>query len=130
VPVTIVRLGSTRQVNEGLRIGAVRRVPRGVPKAEWASRDFFDVWLPQLSPSPELMKLGQLAQDRQAWSDFAGKFRSEVHQSGAERILDLLVALSHTANFSLGCYCPDEDHCHRSILRRLLVERGATIRER
>jgi len=129
MPVRIVRLGSPRQVNEGLRLGTVRRPPRGVPKSEYASRDFYDVWLPNLSPSQELLKQGQSARNEKAWSAFQRKFRSEMNQSGAAKILDLLAALSHTADFSLGCYCQDENRCHRSILRQLLAERGASFRE-
>jgi uncharacterized protein YeaO (DUF488 family) len=127
MPVRIVRLGSPRHVNEGLRLGTVRRPPRGVPKSEYASRDFYDVWLPNLSPSQELLKQGQSARSDKEWSIFRRKFRSELKQSGAEKILDLLVALSHTAAFSLGCYCQDENRCHRSILRDLLAERGARL---
>lgn len=130
MPVRIVRLGSPRQAREGLRLGTVRRPPRGVPKAEYASRDFYDVWLPNLAPSQELMKQGQSAREEKAWSAFQRKFRSELNQSGAEKIIDLLAALSHTTDFSLGCYCQDENRCHRSILRQLLAERGARFRER
>lgn len=130
MPVRIVRLGSPRQVREGLRLGTVRRPPRGVPKAEYASRDFYDIWLPNLAPSQELMKQGQSAREEKAWSAFQRKFRSELNQSGAEKIIDLLAALSHTTDFSLGCYCQDENRCHRSILRQLLAERGARFRER
>lgn len=126
----IVRLGSPRQVREGLRLGTVRRPPRGVPKAEYASRDFYDGWLPNLAPSRELMKQGQSGRDEKAWSAFQRKFRSEMKQPGAEKILDLLAALSHTTDFSLGCYCQDENRCHRSILRQLLAKRGARFRER
>ena len=125
MPVRIVRLGSPRQANEGLRLGTVRRPPRGVPKSEFASRDFYDVWLPMLSPSQELVKEAQSATDEKAWAAFERKFRSEIDSSGAGRVLDLLAALSHTAEFSVGCYCQDEDRCHRSVLRRLLAERGA-----
>jgi uncharacterized protein YeaO (DUF488 family) len=125
MPVRIIRLGSPRQANEGLRLGTVRRPPRGVPKSEFAKRDFYDVWLPVLSPSQELVKEAQSSQDEKAWAGFERKFRSEMKASGAERILDLLAALSHTAAFSLGCYCEDENRCHRSVLRRMLAERGA-----
>ena len=125
---TIVRLGSPRQANEGLRIGTVRRPPRGVPKAEFAKRDFYDVWLPDLSPSPELIKEALSAPDEKAWGAFVRKFRSEMNESGAARVLDLLAALSHTSDFSVGCYCEDENRCHRSVLKQLLTERGAVIR--
>ena len=103
----------------------VRRPPRGVPKAEFASRDFYDVWLPNLSPSPELIKEAQSAQNEKAWAAFQRKFRSELNQTGGEKVLDLLAALSHTTAFSLGCYCEDESRCHRAVLRQLLAERGA-----
>jgi uncharacterized protein YeaO (DUF488 family) len=125
---TIVRLGSPRQVDEGLRIGTVRRPPRGVPKAEFAKRDFYDVWLPNLSPSAELVKVALSAPDAKAWATFVRKFRSEMNEHGAARVLDLLAALSHTSDFSVGCYCEDENRCHRSVLKQLLVERGASIR--
>lgn len=129
MPVRIVRLGSPRHPKEGLRLGTVRRPPRGVPKSEFASRDYYDVWLPNLSPSQELLKDGQLAQSAKAWSTFQRKFLSELNESGAEKILDLLAALSHATAFSLGCYCQDETLCHRSILRKLLAERGASFAE-
>jgi uncharacterized protein YeaO (DUF488 family) len=111
-----------------LRIGTVRRPPRGVPKAEFAGRDFYDVWLPNLSPSAELLKEVRLAGDDQAWAGFRSRFRREMEQADAARVLDLLAALSHSAEFSVGCYCEDEARCHRSVLRELLVERGAQIR--
>ncbi len=106
--VRIVRLGSPRHAKEGLRLGTVRRPPRGVPKSEFASRDYYDVWLPNLSPSQELLKDGQSAQSDKAWSTFRRKFLTELDESGAEKILGLLAALSHTSAFSLGCYCEDE----------------------
>ncbi|HTB12930.1 MAG TPA: DUF488 family protein [Bryobacteraceae bacterium] len=127
MPVKLVRLGSPRQAKEGLRIGTVRRPPRGVPKSEYASRDFYDVWLPNLSPSPELVKNALSAADEKAWDAFRRKFRSEMKEPGAARILDLLAALSHTTAFSVGCYCEDENRCHRSILRELLATRGANF---
>ncbi|HUI54294.1 MAG TPA: DUF488 family protein [Bryobacteraceae bacterium] len=123
--IAVVRLGSGRKPDEGLRLGTVRRPPRGVPKAEFAKRDFYDVWLPNLAPSQELVALGQRAQEDQAWKTFERKFRSEMNQADASRILDLLAALSHQTNFSLGCYCENEGRCHRSILKKLLAERGA-----
>ena len=129
----IVQLGKPRAPGEGLRLGTVRRPPRGVPKAEFASRDFYDVWLPTLSPSAELMKLGQEAQatgDVKHWAAFAKKFRAEIAASpDALHLLDLLAALSKQTDFSLGCYCEDEHWCHRSVLRALLTERGAQITE-
>lgn len=127
----IVRLGTPRASGEGLRLGTVRRPPRGVPKAEFASRDFYDVWLPTLAPSPELMKLAQDAQAsglEKDWTAFTRKFRSEIAASpDALHVLDLLAALSKATDFSLGCYCEDEQRCHRSVLRALLAERGARI---
>lgn len=108
-------------------MGTVRRPPRGVPKAEFASRDFYDVWYPALSPSTELVAQAQAATDEKAWRAFEKRFRTEMAESEASRTLDLLAALSHQTNFSLGCYCEDESHCHRSILRALLAERGADL---
>jgi uncharacterized protein YeaO (DUF488 family) len=127
MPIRIVQLGSPRASGEGLRIGTVRRPPRGVPKNEFASRDFYDVWLPNLAPSQGLVKEGQLSKSEGAWRSFAGKYRSEMKRPENSRVLDLLAALSHHADFSIGCYCSDEQHCHRSVLRELLVERGAAI---
>jgi uncharacterized protein YeaO (DUF488 family) len=131
--ITIVRLGSPRQPNEGLRLGTVRRPPRGVPKADFAKRNFYDVWLPHLSPSEPLLKEAMTAHDPQAknparaWKTFERKFRAEMKHPDASRLLDLLAALSHQTNFSIGCYCEDESRCHRSILRKLLAERGAQL---
>jgi uncharacterized protein YeaO (DUF488 family) len=125
VSVRIVRLGSPRSGGEGLRIGTVRRPPRGVPKTEFARRDFYDVWLPMLSPTSALVKEALSARDTSAWRRFARKFRTEMKKPDASRTLDLLAAMSHSANFSVGCYCESEAYCHRSILRELLVERGA-----
>ena len=126
--IAIVRLGTPRKANEGLRLGTVRRPPRGVPKSEYAKRDFYDIWLPDLSPSPELMQAGKSAQNEKEWWAFARKFQSEMSAPGAARILDLLAAFSHTTDFALGCYCEDENRCHRSILQALLAERGASFR--
>jgi len=125
--VKIVRLGTPRAADEGLRIGTVRRPPRGVPKTEFAAQNWYDVWYPNLAPSVETMKLGQSAQTDQDWAAFKKKFRAEMAEPGASRTLDLLAALSHGANFSMGCYCEDEAHCHRSVLRQLLAERGAQM---
>jgi uncharacterized protein YeaO (DUF488 family) len=127
--IRIVRLGTPRAPGEGLRLGTVRRPPRGVPKAEFASRDFYDTWLPNLSPSAELMAEGQAAHDEKTWAAFKRKFRSKVNEADAGRVLDLLAALSHQTSFSLGCYCEDENRCHRSVLRELLVQRGAAMAE-
>lgn len=120
-----MRLGTPRKPNEGLRIGTVRRPPRGIPKTEFAKRDFYDVWLPNLSPSPELVASAQKSQDQQSWKTFKRKFRSEMNQAETARVLDLLAALSHHTYFSVGCYCEDEERCHRSVLKVLLAERGA-----
>jgi uncharacterized protein YeaO (DUF488 family) len=125
--VRIVRLGSPRGKAEGLRVGTVRRPPRGVPKREFGSRDFYDVWLPNLAPSEELLKRALKATDERAWRSFARSYRAEMRHPEARRVLDLLAALSQGADFSVGCYCVDEDRCHRSILRELLEERGAKI---
>ena len=108
-------------------MGTVRRPPRGVPKAEYARRDFYDVWLPNLSPSLELMKEGRSAEGEQEVRAFQRKFRAQMNEPGAQKILDLLAALSHTTAFSVGCYCEDENRCHRSVLRQLLTERGASF---
>lgn len=126
--ISIVRLGSPRAPDEGLRIGTVRRPPRGVPKSEFASRDYYDVWLPNLSPSAELMAQGKAVAIQSDWDRFARQYRSEMNGSDSGKVLDLLAALSKTANFSVGCYCEDESRCHRSVLRQLLDERGAAIR--
>ena len=123
----IVQLGSPRVSNEGLRIGTVRRPPRGVPKSEYASRNFYDVWLPNLAPSEELLKAGRSAKDDTDWRSFVKRYRSEMNRTENSRVLDLLAALSHQTDFSVGCYCKDEQHCHRSVLRQLLVERGAVL---
>jgi uncharacterized protein YeaO (DUF488 family) len=124
----VVRLGSPRAKSEGLRIGTVRRPPRGVPKTEFAKRDFYDVWLPDLAPSDALVKAAQSAQDDpRAWKAFTRRYRAEMASPEAKRLLDLLAALSHGADFAVGCYCADESHCHRSVLRELLRERGAKI---
>jgi uncharacterized protein YeaO (DUF488 family) len=125
--IRIVRLGSPREPGEGLRLGTVRRPPRGVPKSEFATRDFYDVWLPNLSPSEDLLKQGRSSQDQASWSAFKRKFRAEMNRPEANKVLDLLAALSHQTNMALGCYCEDENRCHRSVLRELLLERGAEL---
>lgn len=125
--VRVVRLGSKRVEGEGTRIGTVRRPPRGVPKTAFASQDWYDVWFPNLAPSVETMKAGQAAATPRAWLAFLKKYRAEMASPENSRTLDLLAALSHHANFSVGCYCEDESHCHRSILRALLAEKGAQI---
>lgn len=130
MPIAIVRLGSPRTPDEGLRLGTVRRPPRGVPKAEFAKRDFYDVWLPNLSPTPELVALALGTDDEKSWKTFVRKFRAEMKQPHAAHLLDLLAALSHQTNFAVGCYCEDETRCHRSVLRDFLEERGARINAR
>lgn len=125
--VKIVRLGTPRAKGEGLRIGTVRRPPRGVPKTEFASQDWYDVWYPNLAPSAELMQLGQAAESDKDWAAFRKKYRTEMGEADASRSLDLLAAMSKQANFAVGCYCEDEDRCHRSLLRELLAERGAEV---
>jgi uncharacterized protein YeaO (DUF488 family) len=125
--VRIVRLGTPRVPREGTRIGTVRRPPRGVPKAQFAAQDWYDVWFPNLAPSAETMKLGQGASTQAQWSAFTKKYRAEMAAPGAKHDLELLAALSHTSDFSVGCYCEDEARCHRSILRQLLIENGARV---
>lgn len=125
--IRIVRLGSPRLAGEGLRVGTVRRPPRGVPKSAFAAQDWYDVWFPNLAPSVETMKLGQEAATPAAWAAFVRRYRSEMSAAGAKHDLDLLAALSHSAAFSVGCYCQDETRCHRSVLRQLLLERGAKV---
>ncbi|MGE0812140.1 MAG: DUF488 domain-containing protein [Vicinamibacterales bacterium] len=123
----IVRLGTPRRRDEGLRIGTVRRPPRGVPKTEFSSRDYHDVWFPTLAPSVETMQAGQAAATPAEWKAFIKAYRAEMAGPEASRALDLLAALSHTTNLSVGCYCEDEAHCHRSVLRALLQDRGAEV---
>lgn len=125
MPVAVVRLGSPRKRDEGLRLGTVRRPPRGVPKIEFARRDFYDVWMPMLSPSQELVTFVLGSEDEKSWKVFERKFRAEMNKPDASRLLDLLAVFSHQTNFSVGCYCENENRCHRSILRKLLAERGA-----
>jgi len=125
--IRVVRLGSPRGRAEGLRLGTVRRPPRGVPKTEFASRDFYDVWLPELAPSAPLVAAAQRARDERGWQSFARRYRAEMSRPPASRILDLLAALSRDADFAVGCYCADEGRCHRSLLRQLLAERGARL---
>lgn len=126
--IRIVRLGSPRGKSEGLRVGTVRRPPRGVPKADFASRDFYDVWLPEVAPSEPLVKMALHGPDTQArWRSFVRRYRAEMKRPGASHVLDLLAALSHGTDLSIGCYCGDESRCHRSVLRVLLAERGARL---
>jgi uncharacterized protein YeaO (DUF488 family) len=125
--IRVVRLGSERARDEGLRVGTVRRPPRGVKKERLAADDWYDVWLPQLAPSAELVKEAQTAATPAAWAKFAKKYRAAMSQPENARLLALLAALSKQTNFSVGCYCADESHCHRSILRELLREQGAEL---
>ena len=125
--VRIVRLGSPRAPGEGTRVGTVRRPPRGVPKAKFAADNWYDVWFPNLAPSVETMKLGQGATTPAEWAKFTKKYRAEMAAPDAAHAVALLATLSHTANFSVGCYCEDEQHCHRSVLKQLLIEQGAKV---
>ena len=128
MPIRVVRLGSERTPDEGVRLGTVRRPPRGVPKSEFAKRNYYDVWLPTLSPSPATLKAGQGATTDRQWTAFTRKYRAEMAKPDASATLNVLAALSHNASFSVGCYCEDESHCHRSVLRELLRERGANMK--
>jgi uncharacterized protein YeaO (DUF488 family) len=130
VTLRIVRLGTPRQPNEGVRIGAVRRPPRGVRKERYAADDWFDVWYPELSPSPGLVSKALAAKTNTDWMRFVRSFRAEMNAPAARRTLDLLAALSHHADFSIGCYCENEARCHRSVLRGLFSERGAKLGRR
>jgi len=126
--IRIVRLGTPRASDEGLRLGTVRRPPRGVPKSEFARRDFYDVWVPELAPSTALfswVKSQPLSDAR--WRTYARRYRAEMRRPEAERLIALLAALSQRTNFSVGCYCENEDRCHRSLLKQLLVDAGATV---
>jgi len=125
--VRIVRLGTPRAKDEGVRIGTVRRPPRGVPKSEFAKRDYYDVWFPTLAPSLATMKLGLGAETPAQWARFAKRYRSEMAKPDASHAAQVLAELSHHTNLSVGCYCEDEDRCHRSLLRKLLVEKGAKV---
>lgn len=125
--IRIVRLGSARVPDEGTRLGTVRRPPRGVPKADFSRLDWYDVWFPVLAPSAALMKAGQAAKTDRQWAAFFRKFRAEMSAPAAAQSLDVLAALSQYANFSMGCYCENEQRCHRSQLRALLLERGAQV---
>jgi uncharacterized protein YeaO (DUF488 family) len=125
--VRVVRLGTPRAKGEGTRIGTVRRPPRGVPKSQFASGNWYDVWFPNLAPSVETMKLGLRASTPAQWAAFVRKYRAEMAKPDNSRAIDLLAALSHRADFSVGCYCENEARCHRSVLRELLAARGAEI---
>lgn len=125
--VRIVQLGTARRRGEGLRIGTVRRPPRGVSKSQYATQDWFDVWFPELAPSARLVKLAQAARTDHQWAAFLKRYRAEMAVPEKSRLLSLLAAMSREANFSVGCYCADEAHCHRSVLRILLKEHGARL---
>jgi len=127
MPIRIVRLGAPRLPDEGIRLGTVRRPPRGVRREEFARRDFYDVWLPTLAPQAATVALGLAAATPREWSVFVRRYRAEMAAADARHILDVLAALSHSADFSVGCYCEDEARCHRSLLRELLAERGAAF---
>ena len=126
--VRFVRLGSPRARGEGLRVGTVRRPPRGVPATRFAEDDWYDVWYPNLAPSLAALKLAKSARTERDWAKFKRRYRAEMAQPGAYRTLKLLAALSHQANFAVGCYCQDEAQCHRTVLRELLVACGAIVR--
>ena len=125
--IRVVRLGSERAEGEGPRLGTVRRPPRGVPKERFSAENWYDVWLPNLAPSAELVKEAQAAATPREWEAFKRKYRAEMARPETARVLDLLAAFSHQMSFSVGCYCADETHCHRSVLRELLAERGAEL---
>lgn len=125
--IRVVRFGTPKHREEGVRVGTVRRPPRGVPKEEYAERGYYDTWLPELAPTPELMKLGKAAQSDADWETFRKDYRSEMSTPDKRRLLDLLATLSHGTDLSVGCYCEDEARCHRSVLRELLEERGAAL---
>jgi len=127
VAIRVVRLGSPRVRGEGLRIGTVRRPPRGVARAEFAVRDFYDVWLPDLAPSEELVRLALRARSERDWQAFVKRYRSEMKRPQAKRLVDLLVALSRVTAIAVGCYCADESRCHRSVLKEILTEHGAHL---
>ncbi len=124
----VVRLGTARRSSEGLRLGTVRRPPRGVRKEHYASRDYFDAWLPELSPSAPLVSFALSKPFTPArWTTYARRYRAEMRRPAAQRLLEVLAALSRQTNFSVGCYCEDESHCHRSLLKQLLIEKGAHV---
>ena len=125
--IRIVRLGTPKTKGEGVRLGTVRRPPRGVPKDQYAKQHYYDVWLPNLAPSAALVREAQGSDSPQAWKRFAARYRAEMARPEVTRVIDALAALSHDADFSVGCYCEDERHCHRSVLREILKEHGAKI---
>jgi len=125
--IRVVRLGSARVKSEGIRIGTVRRPPRGVPKTKFASQNWYDVWFPNLAPSLETMKFALAAETPAQWTRFIKKYRAEMATPENSHAIELLAVLSHQCNFSVGCYCENEAHCHRSVLRQLLAEKGALM---
>ena len=125
--VRIVQLGTPRRRGEGIRLGTVRRPPRGVPKSQHAAQDWYDVWLPALAPSARLLRTASFGDDDREWTRFARRYRAEMNKGDASRLLDLLATMSQATNFSVGCYCDDERRCHRTVLRELLAERGARM---
>ena len=125
--IRIVRLGTERLTGEGLRLGTVRRPPRGIRKTDYAAKNFYDIWLPLLAPSPALVKQALAARSDQDWKRFVVKYRREMAAAEPRSLLDLLAALSHQTAFSVGCYCAQESRCHRAVLRQLLIERGARV---
>lgn len=127
--IRVVRLGTRRARGEGLRLGTVRRPPRGVPKTDYAKRDFYDVWVPELAPSAALVKKAHGATDDTWWRSFEKRYRAEMKQPRAARTLALLALLSRQTNFSVGCYCANESRCHRSVLKQLLRQHGAKLVE-
>ena len=126
--IRIVRLGDPREKDEGLRIGTVRRPPRGIRKEDYSSKNIYDVWFPNLSPSESLLKKAQAAKDEKSWKIFKRMFLAELKSPGPSKDLELLAALSHHTNFSMGCYCENESRCHRSILKEILIQRGADVK--
>ena len=125
--IRVVRLGSPRGAGEGIRLGTVRRPPRGVRKQDIARRDYYDLWLPEIAPSAALVDAARSAETAEEWKRFTRRYRKELAAPAAQRLLDLLAALSHTTDFAVGCYCEDESRCHRSVLREVLEERGARM---
>jgi uncharacterized protein YeaO (DUF488 family) len=125
--IRVIRLGMPRQPDEGTRIGTVRRPPRGVSKGRFSAENWYDVWLPNLAPSADTVKRGQSSSTPAQWAAFARRYRAEMATAPSRHLLELLAVLSHTANFSVGCYCAEEDRCHRSILKQLLLDRGADV---
>lgn len=124
----VIRLGTPRHPDEGLRIGTVRRPPRGVKKKDYSKRDYFDIWLPELAPSAPLVKYAlSQAFTPKRWASYSRRYRAEMRKPAAARLLSLLAAMSQQMNFSIGCYCEDESHCHRALLKELLIEHGATV---